>query len=292
MDLTSRPHYRLNSKPSGISARAGTEEMTSQTTRPRALTIVGPGKAGRSLHGAARSAGIEVDLLDRAAFSSAEPARLNGRIVLLAVPDGEIASACGALCAVGPEDVAIGHLSGATPLSALGEAERMGSPVFSMHPLQTFADERSSPHGAYCAVTAGDPETAEEVSRLAITLGMRPFPLDEDSRALYHAAASMASNFLVTLEETAAALLAAGGIADGREILTPLVAQTLANWSADGECALTGPIARGDEITVERHVQAIEGHAPAFRDVYLALAERTRQMAKESAKPDREPVEV
>ena len=92
-------------------------------------------------------------------------------------------------------------------------------------------------------------------------LGMRPFEIDDEHRAAYHAAASIASNFLVTLQESAAELLGATGAEDARELLSPLVLRTAANWSERGPDALTGPIARGDEATVERHVEALRERA-------------------------------
>ena len=98
---------------------------------------------------------------------------------------------------------------------------------------------------------------------LAEALGMRPFEVPEESRAAYHAAAAMASNLLVALEESAAELArAALGIEDARELLAPLVLRTAANWAERGPDALTGPIARGDRATVERHRAALAETAP------------------------------
>ncbi len=117
---------------------------------------------------------------------------------------------------------------------------------------------------------------------LAERLGMRPFEVTEESRAAYHAAASIASNFLVALESSAVELLEAAGVADldeARELLAPLVLRSAANWAERGPAALTGPIARGDEETVERHLAAIDGVAPELLSLYHALAERTRAIA-------------
>jgi predicted short-subunit dehydrogenase-like oxidoreductase (DUF2520 family) len=109
---------------------------------------------------------------------------------------------------------------------------------------------------------------------------MRPFEVPEEHRAAYHAAASIASNFLVTLEESAAGLLTAAGIDDARELLAPLVLRTAANWAERGGDALTGPIARGDEETVHRHLEALRELAPELVDLYEALAERTRELGR------------
>jgi len=102
----------------------------------------------------------------------------------------------------------------------------------------------------------------------------------EEDRAAYHAAASIASNFLITLEESASALLAdAGAGEEARELLAPLVLRTAANWADHGAAALTGPIARGDEETVERHLAALAETAPELIDLYRALASHTRAIA-------------
>lgn len=113
---------------------------------------------------------------------------------------------------------------------------------------------------------------------------MRPFEVADEHRAAYHAAACIASNFLVALEESASALLGAAGVEDARELLSPLVLRTAANWSERGAEALTGPIARGDDATVARHVEALRETAPDLVGLYEALAERTRSLAREDGR--------
>ena len=108
---------------------------------------------------------------------------------------------------------------------------------------------------------------------------MRPFEIEDSGRAAYHAAASIASNFLVTLEDAAERVAAGAGLdpADARELLAPLVRSTVENWAARGpERALTGPIARGDEATVARQRAAIAEAAPELLALFDELAERTR----------------
>ena len=113
---------------------------------------------------------------------------------------------------------------------------------------------------------------------------MRPFAVPETRRAAYHAAAAIASNFLVALEESAAELAERAGVEDAREILAPLVLRSAANWADRGDEALTGPIARGDEATVERHREALRELAPELLGLYDALAERTRAIASEGGR--------
>jgi predicted short-subunit dehydrogenase-like oxidoreductase (DUF2520 family) len=239
------------------------------------LAVVGAGRAGGAVSRAARAAGVEVRLAGR---GEVPDAAAGATAVLLCVPDQEIESACGAVAAGGPPAF-VGHLSGATSLRALASAAERGAGTFSLHPLQTIPDAETELTGTPCAVSAASAPAREFAESLARRLGMRPFPLDDERRAAYHAAASIASNFLVVLEEAAARLLAEAGIEDPREVLSPLVLRTAANWSERGSAALTGPIARGDEATVEAHLEALAEHSPELIDSYRALAERARAIA-------------
>jgi predicted short-subunit dehydrogenase-like oxidoreductase (DUF2520 family) len=173
----------------------------------------------------------------------------------------------------------VGHVSGATGLDALASATERGAEVFSLHPLQTIPGPDTSLAGAPCAVAGSTPGATAYAADLAERLGLRPFEVAEEARAAYHAAASIASNFLVALEESAAELLAAAGVDDARELLAPLVLRTAANWAEHGAPALTGPIARGDEETVNRHLAALEERAPELLALYEVLADRTRELA-------------
>jgi predicted short-subunit dehydrogenase-like oxidoreductase (DUF2520 family) len=108
---------------------------------------------------------------------------------------------------------------------------------------------------------------------------MEAFEVAEADRAMYHAAASIASNFLVALEQTAAELLDQIEVQDPHRVLGPLVRLSLENWLARGPEALTGPIARGDEATVAAHREALGERRPDLLGFYDCLAERTRQIA-------------
>lgn len=248
------------------------------TTAPPPIAVVGRGRMGSAIARAARAEGIDVTLAGREDIAAV----LAGRdVALLCVPDAEIAAAAKAVGAAAPHLRFAGHTSGATGLEAL---EAAGAVPFSLHPLQTVPDERSDLLGAAAAIDGATPEARELGEALATALGMRPFQVPAESRAAYHAAASMASNFLVALQEAATQLLAEAGIEDGRELLAPLVLRTAANWADSGGAALTGPIARGDEATVERHREAIDALAPELRPLYEELAERTRSLARERAR--------
>jgi predicted short-subunit dehydrogenase-like oxidoreductase (DUF2520 family) len=195
------------------------------------------------------------------ALESAAP-----ELVLLCVPDRAIAEVAAAT-PVGPW---IAHVSGATPLDALDPHTRR----FGLHPLQSFSKERGPEQldGVWGAVSA-DTEDARVIGRwLAETLGLLPFDLDDDKRAAYHAGAAVASNYLVTLRAAARSLLEAADVPP--DALDPLIRGVM-----DTGFQLTGPIARGDWETVERHLAVIRAERPELEELYLVLAAATARIA-------------
>ena len=238
------------------------------------LAVVGAGRAGGSIARAARAAGIDVSLGSRGIQLD------SAAVVLLCVPDTAIRQACEEAAGSLGQGAFVGHVSGATGLDALRAASDAGFETFSLHPLQTIPTSETELAGAPCAIAASSPAAGVVARELAERLEMRPFEVPEEGRAAYHAAASLASNFLIALEESAAQLMDAAGVENAREVLSPLVLRSAANWADSGGDALTGPIARGDEETVARHLAAISEKAPELRPLYEALAARTRDLGK------------
>src|SRR5438105_4223812 len=184
----------------------------------RALAVVGAGRLGTALAAALRDAGYAVlGPLGHGADGSGAEA------VLLCVPDHEIASAAAAIAA-GP---LVGHCSGATGLGPLAPHE-----AFSLHPLMTVTGGGASFAGAGAAIAGSTPRALVLATELAAALGMRPVEVADADRAAYHAAASIASNFLITLEASAERLARDVGIERG--LLVPLVRATVENWAALG----------------------------------------------------------
>jgi predicted short-subunit dehydrogenase-like oxidoreductase (DUF2520 family) len=240
-----------------------------------ALAIIGAGQIGRAIHHTARAEGIDSRLAGRAdALQACEGADA----ALLCVPDAAIEEACEAIAAAPLRFV--GHTSGVAGPDPLRSATASGAEAFGLHPLQTITGDNPELIGAACAVSGSTPAALALARSLARRLGMRPFELPEERRAAYHAAASIASNFLVTLEESASQLMERAGVEEAHELLAPLVLRSAANWAAGGPGLLTGPIARGDEETVKRHLEAIEAQMPELLDLYRVLADRTRALAE------------
>jgi predicted short-subunit dehydrogenase-like oxidoreductase (DUF2520 family) len=224
-------------------------KLTAGTRPPRRVGIVGAGRLGTALAAALADAGI--DVAGPLGRDAALPRRLDA--VLLCVPEAQIAAAAAAL----PRDrpgLLVGHCSGATTLAPLA-----GHEAFSLHPLMTVGQRDAS-------------------FALARALAMHPVHVADEDRAAYHAAASIASNFLVTLEGLAERLAAGAGI--DREPLAALVRASVENWAAVGApAALTGPIARGDEQTVEHQRAAVAERSPEDLELFDALAAATRRLA-------------
>jgi pantoate--beta-alanine ligase len=187
-------------------------------------------------------------------------------LVLLCVPDRAIAEVASAI-EPGPW---VAHVSGVTPLSALDPHERR----FAMHPLQSFSKLRGPEQldGAWAAIGAETAQARAAAFWLAAALGLRPFELGDSGRAAYHAGAAVASNYLVTLRRAAGSLLEAAGAP--AEALDPLMRGVI-----EGGFELTGPIARGDWETVDRHLAVIRRERPDLEELYLVLAEATAQVA-------------
>ncbi len=219
------------------------------------ICVVGAGRVGRpvaerlSARIPTRVMGRELDVRD-------------ADLVLLCVPDRAIAEIADAL-EPGPW---IAHTSGATTLDALAPHTRR----FSVHPLQTFTTERGPEQldGAWAAVSGETDEALAAGTELARLLGLEPFELADDERPLYHAGATFAASFLVTLHELASEIFAAAGAPP--EALEPLMRRTMENGFQP-----TGPFVRGDRETVERHLAELHDRLPELEELYRSLADAT-----------------
>jgi predicted short-subunit dehydrogenase-like oxidoreductase (DUF2520 family) len=217
--------------------------------------VIGTGRAGGA---------IRARLLERGLAVTDGRAVVPGtELVLLCVPDHSIPEVAAGVV-VGPW---IAHVSGATHLAALDPHERR----FSVHPLQTLTRERGPEQldGAWGAVSAETDNAMARARWVAETLGLRPFEVADADRTLYHAAAVIGGNFLVTLWRVATRLLEEVGAPP--EAIVPLMTRTIENGFD-----LTGPIARGDWSTVEAHLEALAERDPDLVPLYRALAEATR----------------
>jgi predicted short-subunit dehydrogenase-like oxidoreductase (DUF2520 family) len=256
------------------------------------VVVVGAGRVGTALAVLLRRAGHRIvavagrgapgarpakDLPGVPVVAPGEAARL-GDLVLLTVPDDAIGEVAGSRAASGAFRAGawVAHVSGATRLEELAPVRARGARPLVIHPLQTFPDVEGAIGripGSAIAVTADDEEGFALAERLARDLGGRPFRLSDEHRALYHAAAVFASNYVVAALGQAEELMRLSGVPEPVAALAPLVRATVDNVERLGPGhALTGPAVRGDAGTVARNLAALAGSAPQAVAPYVELA--------------------
>ena len=209
-----------------------------------------------------------------------------GAVVFLTVPDSAVAGVGAKVAALGlavPATVAFVHTSGALELGALAPLAGRHS-VGSFHPLRSFPEP--GPPAAFrhivIAVDASSASLLRVLSRLARDLGAKPRRVDDSHRALYHAAAVFASNYVVALLGEAVGLLEEAGWSEKDAVsgLVPLAQGAVANVAKSGPTrALTGPIRRGDSETVGRHLAAL---GTRQRGLYRMLGEVALEIARKA----------
>lgn len=211
-----------------------------------------------------------------------------GDIVFITTPDRVIEDVCAEIAAAGgfqPGQLVL-HTSGAHSSSILATARAQGAYVLSFHPLQTFpgleVGLKSLP-GTYFAVE-GDHKGAEIAAELIDALGGKMLSIPTELKPLYHAAACVACNYLVSLMDVAIRMYDLMDISaeNAMEALSPLIAGTLRNVTALGpQKALTGPIARGDVPTITSHLELMEQQCPELIQLYSQMGLYTVNLAQQ-----------
>lgn len=273
------------------------------TARNPTTFVVGAGPVATALAGALRLGGVPVlGLWARkpaaaraagssagvAAFSSAPPdVLLEAEVLILAVRDAVITEVAQMLLGtglVGKRHVVL-HCAGAvSALDALGAVADKVAGIGTMHPLSAIADGKAAMRGLKGTVfgVEGDEVGRATAGKLVGALGGVPMTLDGTQMAGYHAAAAMASNYIVAALDAAAAVLAGTGVPpeQAAAALVPLARGALDNIERRGTTdGLTGPIRRGDAPTIQRHLEALRGK-PELVEMYRALARRAVEIAQ------------
>lgn len=226
----------------------------------RTAAVLGNGAVGAALLDELPRAGVKV-LASWSRGSGLEPPPLTDvDVVLLAVSDGAVAEVCEKL-EVGKRQL-VAHLAGALGLDVLKSARRRGARTGSMHPLRAFVrGRRQDFDGAACGIDGSGESARKDLSDLARKLGMMPLKASGKARALYHAAAVLAAGSQVALfSEAVRAFRKATGASEpaARAALLPLALGALEKLKSHrAEEVLTGPAARGDFATIEKHRNAL-----------------------------------
>jgi predicted short-subunit dehydrogenase-like oxidoreductase (DUF2520 family) len=266
--------------------------------------LVGAGPVATALAGALRLGGVPVlglwardpasarsagAVAGVASFSAAPPdLLLEADVVILAVRDDAISEVAAKLCATGlitRHHVMI-HCSGVMPaeVAFADVRERLGG-VATLHPLRAIPDGRAAMRnlGGTVFGVEGDERGRREALALVKALGGRPLELSAEQMAAYHAAAAIASNYLVALLDVAAAVMRGAGVGRDEAVaaLIPLTSGTLDNVRERGlEGALTGPILRADRDTVARHLAVLDRLPGEVGALYRELGRRTLEIAR------------
>lgn len=237
------------------------------------MLILGRGRLGGSLARAWRAAGLRV----RLAPGRSAPSGVGFAAVFLAVPDAAVPAVAARLARSLASRPLVAHCAGALDLSPLAALADRGVPVGSLHPLQAIPTPRERLR-AFAAVDAPRAADRRALAALARAAGLTPFPLPGADRALYHAAAALASNGAVALAAQAATLLERCGA-------PPAAARGAAEALARSALGrpLTGPVARGDAAAVRGHLAALSAAAPTILPLYRALAQAQLDLSRAPA---------
>ena len=254
------------------------------------IGVIGAGRAGPSVASALRANGNSIygvaarsesgrervaAMLPGVPVKSAQVVAAGADVVILAVPDGQIHRVAEELSQMWRPGQLVLHLSGAVSLEALQPAMDRGALVASIHPAMTFSGtslDVKRLQGAAVALT-GSQFVLPLAEALARDLGGFPFEVRDIDKPLYHAALVHGANHLVTVLSQARDLLLDIGVADPAQVLRPLVSAAVEGALEDGMGALTGPVARGDQETVDAHLVALEGSET--KDTYRWLSRAT-----------------
>jgi predicted short-subunit dehydrogenase-like oxidoreductase (DUF2520 family) len=267
------------------------------TARNPTTFIVGAGPVATALAGALRLGGVPVlglwarraaparlagSTAGVAAFSSAPPdLLLETEVVILAVRDQVIAEVAQMLLGTGlinTRHVLLHCAGAASAKELLGPVAGKVAGIGTLHPLSAIADAKLSMRALKGTVfgVEGDEVGRVTAGKLVAAISGIVLPLDGTQMAAYHAAAALASNYIVAAIDAAAAVLATTGVTPDRaaQALIPLAEGALRNTAAHGTTGgLTGPVRRGDLATVSRHLDAIRDR-PELAEIYRVLARR------------------
>lgn len=260
--------------------------------------IVGAGRVGAVLGAALRRAGHDIvavsavsdlsrlraeALLPGVPILAAPAAAVDADLVLLAVPDDVLPGLVAGLVADGAIHAGqfVVHPSGRYGIDVLEPARLVGALPLATHPVMTFTGTSVDlARLADCPFGVTSSDAVRPVAEaLVVEMGGEPVWVPEEARGLYHAGIAFGANYLMTLVLSSLDLLRDAGMDDPRRLMAPLLTASLDNALRQGDDALTGPVARGDAMTVAEHLRLIHEVSPVTASAYRALARLTADRA-------------
>ena len=266
------------------------------------IAILGAGNLGTSLAFALSKKGYTIKALSCRSISSVREslkiigagkaftnfvqAAEKGELIFICVPDANISHVVEGLASstLSLSQKIVFHCSGLLSSKILEPLKTKGSQVGSFHPIQTFSQKKGELdqfEDVYFGLE-GDKQALKKAEEIINQLGGIPVIIKAEDKPLYHSACSVASNFFVVLLGIAVSLLESTGLSQdyALKMILPLVQNTLQSVKEfDIKSSLTGPIARGDILSIKKHLEALKKF-PAFHDLYLKLADQALLIAE------------
>lgn len=248
------------------------------------VLIVGRGKLGVALHGAARRAGHRVQIASSRSWSATTP--VTADLLVVAVRDKDIEPLAEALAragSVGAKTVVV-HVAGARPSDVLRALRGHAAGVAQMHPMIAFATPAFAPTltGGHAHIE-GDAAAVAVAKRFCRSLGLVPRTFPALNTVGYHAAAGLVANGAAALAALGQELLVRSGAraADVPHLLGPLLRSVAENVEALGmPGALTGPVRRGDAPGLAKHLATIRELLPEAASFYAEAARAQLPLAR------------
>ncbi len=273
------------------------------------IAIVGAGNLASALAVSLHKAGYEIERVIargqaasmrraralareiRASAVTTEHAQIKAEIVWFCVPDGSIADAAKSLAEAANWSGKIAlHSSGALTSDELSALRLRGAAVASVHPLMTFVRGSRPSLVDVPFALEGDRKAVQAARAIVLNLRAQAFSIHKKRKEAYHAWGMFASPLLTALLAASERVAGAAGVGRkaARTRMLPILTQTLANYARLGAPgAFSGPIARGDVATVEKHLSVLRA-VPEAAEVYVALA---REALRDLPAKNRAPLE-
>jgi len=246
--------------------------------KPLTIAIVGQGKVGQSLHQLLSLTEHDTCLIGRS-LSDQRSAVKEAHISLLTTPDDDIQTLSRQLSDSFKPDSVVAHCSGALSSGILSAARQNNCALASIHPLNSFPTLAASlttfsnaEHGTYL-YAEGDRLALELLLPLAREIGFKTLTLAPKAKTAYHAACVFACNYLTTLMDISLATAETASLERDEfwQAIQPLIQTTLTNISERGTVkSLSGPLARGDIETIERHLSVLDENTTSYKQLGLS----------------------
>lgn len=268
------------------------------------VAIIGAGVVGTAMGYLLKKRGYHIVAIASRKMESAERARefigegevstnpsataKKAEIIFITTPDSAIEEVCIKTASERGfnSGAIVFHMSGALSSEVLSSARKVGAKIASIHPLQSMADVgeavKNLPGSYFCI--EGDEDALSVAKGIVNILGGKEITIGIEKKPLYHAGASVASNFLVATIRFGLELFEAAGVSqeDSINALMPLIKGTVVNIENLGiPRALTGPISRGDAGIIEDHLKAIKKVKYGLVNLYSELGRYTVKVAME-----------